>query len=355
MPSRHNKVPSLVHHKPTGQARVRIQGVDIYCGKWGSPLADEKYRRVVAEWLTTGKIPQPGSDPEPAVSVSELILGFWKHAEQHYVKNGRPTDEQHCLKSALKPLRELYGSTSVDEFGPMALKAVRKGFIGKGWCRTYINKSVSRIRLVFRWGVENELVSPITLQALEAVAGLKAGRTTAPDHTKRHPVPDEHIEAVRRVLRLQRPKDLMELQLLTGARPGELIGLTTAMIDRSGDVWVAAIGDHKTAHLGKSRILLFGPRAQLILRRYIDDRAKNKRLFPILRTSYGATVKKACVRAGVPIFTPHWLRHTAATRLREEHGIEVAQVMLGHSKLDMTQHYAAVNVDAAREVARKIG
>lgn len=148
----------------------------------GSPLADEKYRRVVAEWLTTGRVPQPGDYPEPAVSVSELIPAFWKHAERHYVKNGRPADEQHCFKSALKPIRELYGSTSVDEFGPMALKAVREEFIAKVWCRTYVNKSVSRIRPMFRWGVENELISPITLQALEAVAGLKAGRTKAPDH-----------------------------------------------------------------------------------------------------------------------------------------------------------------------------
>lgn len=90
---------------------------------------------------------------------------------------------------------------------------------------------------MFRWGVKDELVSPITLQALEAVAGLKAGRTKAPDHARRHAVPDEHIEIVRQGVR-QRTRDLIDLQLLTGARPGKLIGLTTAMIGRSEDVWV---------------------------------------------------------------------------------------------------------------------
>jgi site-specific recombinase XerD len=34
------------------------------------------------------------------------------------------------------------------------------------------------------------------------------------------------------------------------------------------------------------------------------------------------------------------LRHTFATRVRKEHGLEAAQVLLGHSKADTTQIYA---------------
>ena len=126
------------------------------------------------------------------------------------------------------------------------------------------------------------------------------------------------------------------------------------MIDRSGPVWVARMSDHKTAHHGKERLLFFGPKAQLILRRYLKDDPDCK-LFPIRRDSYGQTVRNACKRLKISVWTPHWLRHNAATRLREQYGLEVAQVMLGHAKADMTQLYAQKNIVLAKKVAAKVG
>ncbi|MFO0822508.1 MAG: site-specific integrase [Gemmataceae bacterium] len=52
---------------------------------------------------------------------------------------------------------------------------------------------------------------------------------------------------------------------------------------------------------------------------------------------------------------PNQLRHTFATRVRKEHGLEAAQVLLGHSKADVTQIYAAKNEELAATVAAKIG
>ncbi|MGD9858264.1 MAG: hypothetical protein AB7U20_25260 [Planctomycetaceae bacterium] len=174
------KAPKLQHHKASGRARVRIGGVDFYCGPWGTEAAEVEYRRILAEWMLTGRVPSRKSERSaPSISINELMLGFFNHAHRHYVKGGRPTAELDCFKSALKPLRELYGTLPVDEFGPLALKSVRERYVAKGWCRRYVNKSVSRVRLMFRWGVENELVRPDTLAALQAVMGLKAGRTAA--------------------------------------------------------------------------------------------------------------------------------------------------------------------------------
>ena len=36
-------IPSVVHHKPTGQARVRIAGKDFYLGRYGSKEARAAY------------------------------------------------------------------------------------------------------------------------------------------------------------------------------------------------------------------------------------------------------------------------------------------------------------------------
>jgi integrase len=52
---------------------------------------------------------------------------------------------------------------------------------------------------------------------------------------------------------------------------------------------------------------------------------------------------------------PYQLRHAFATRVRKEHGLEAAQVLLGHSRADVTQVYAERNEALATGVADKIG
>lgn len=52
---------------------------------------------------------------------------------------------------------------------------------------------------------------------------------------------------------------------------------------------------------------------------------------------------------------PNQLRHTYATKVRKAHGLEAAQVLLGHSRADVTQVYAERNQELAETVAAKIG
>jgi site-specific recombinase XerD len=52
---------------------------------------------------------------------------------------------------------------------------------------------------------------------------------------------------------------------------------------------------------------------------------------------------------------PYQLRHAFATRVRKEHGLEAAQVLLGHSRADVTQVYAERNEALAATVAAAIG
>lgn len=173
------------------------------------------------------------------------------------------------------------------------------------------------------------------------------------DYNPRRPVPQAAIDKVKAIVP-ERTADLIELQLLTGARSGELVSLTAGMIDRTGDIWIARLADHKTVHQGKERVLVFGPKAQAILRKYIvmDPR---RRLFTMNRKAYCAAINAACVKLNIPVWTPHWLRHNAASRLREEYGLDVAQCMLGHSTADMTQLYAHLNLTKAIEVAKDAG
>src|SRR5262249_8649884 len=59
---------------------------------------------------------------------------------------------------------------------------------------------------------------------------------------------------------------MVQLQRLTGMRPGEVIRMTTGAIDRAGELWVYRPGRHKTDYLGRGRSIYLGPKAQEILR-----------------------------------------------------------------------------------------
>ena len=96
--SRPVRVPAYRKHRPSGQAVVTLTGCgnrlrDIYLGPHGSPESHREYARVIAEW--TGTVAGPAaSDPRgDALSVNELLLKFWGHAQGYYVKNGQPTSE----------------------------------------------------------------------------------------------------------------------------------------------------------------------------------------------------------------------------------------------------------------------
>lgn len=52
---------------------------------------------------------------------------------------------------------------------------------------------------------------------------------------------------------------------------------------------------------------------------------------------------------------PNQLRHTFATRVRKTHGLEAAQVLLGHTRADVTQVYAERNEALAAQVVARIG
>ena len=45
-------IPSYAHHRPSGQARVRIDGRDHYLGPYGSEESKAEYEKIVRKLLT---------------------------------------------------------------------------------------------------------------------------------------------------------------------------------------------------------------------------------------------------------------------------------------------------------------
>src|SRR5690606_29569001 len=101
------RVPALVHHKPSNRARVRLGGRDVWLGSWGAPDVEERYRRVVAEWLAHGSFSTGTQGPQAdSPIVKRLILDYWRHAKRYYCKNGKPTSQVVLIKGVLRLLRE---------------------------------------------------------------------------------------------------------------------------------------------------------------------------------------------------------------------------------------------------------
>lgn len=349
------KPPSYCLHKATGQGYVRIKGVDHYCGKHGTPESMTEYARLIAEHaagavLTSDKIASGAAK----ITVGEIVVGYLTFAKSYYRKNGKITDEVGCIRSAVRPLLKLYENTLAAEFGPLKLEATRQAMVDSGtMCRRFINFSVGRIRRMFRWAVSKELVKPEILLGLQSLAPLLEGRTKAKDYAPRRPIPKAIVNKVKKLVP-KRTADMIDIWMLTGARPGELCMLTGGMIKRERGVWTAKLPSHKMTHKGKERTLVFGPQAQKILKRYmVDD--PDERLFKIQRATASASIKAACDQLGIERFTAHWLRHTAGTRVRKDYGLDATQATLGHANASTSEIYAEVDLAKAKRVARKSG
>ncbi|MCX5660269.1 MAG: tyrosine-type recombinase/integrase [Planctomycetota bacterium] len=270
------KIPSYRLHKRSGQAVVTLGGRDFYLGTHGSPESRRHYDRAIAEWMIGGRaLPVAPAD----LTIAELLARFWQHVETFYRHaDGSPTSEVKNFRRALRPLRHLYDDDRAAEFTPRKLKAVRHRMIEMGWCRSSINKNVGRIVLAIRWAVAQELVAPTIHQALEAVEPLKRGRSAAKELPPVKPVPMAHVNAIRPYLSRQL-RALIDLQLLTGARSGELMPMRMKDLDTTGKIWLYRPDAHKTAHLGHARTIYIGPAAQEIIRGFMEGRATDRPLF----------------------------------------------------------------------------
>jgi integrase len=164
----------------------------------------------------------------------------------------------------LSPIRRLYGPSLAADFTPKSLKTLREEMIRLGWTRRSINKHVHRAKGIFKWGGENLGLPGTVYQNLRTVAPLRAGRTDAKEGHGVRPVPDADVQAVRPLVSRQ-VRTMIDLQLLTGARPGEVCIMRTCDVNRNGRVWTYTPSSHKTQHHGHERVIRLGPQAQRLV------------------------------------------------------------------------------------------
>jgi len=419
VPATHD--PAVVAEPPLSTSAARPEKVRVVTRRCqpeeepqGRP-APGLVRVAPATAGATGDAPPAGIAyaPPAGLTVMGLIRLYWEHVVVYYRRpDGTESAEVDAVRQAVKPLARLFSNFPAGAIGPRRFKAVRDAMVAQGWCRATVNQQAGRVKRMYKWAVENELVAPGVYHGLQAVTGLKLGRTPAPEGEPVKPVPKELIDATLPRVSAQ-VAAMIRVQLLTGMRPGEVVIMRTADVaDRDGAVWAYKPTHHKTAHHGQKRTVFIGPQAQAVIKPYLDDAAPERFLFSAAdadrarrakqhaerttpkgegnrpgtnrkrrptrkpgdryRTdSYRHAISAGCAAAfpvppgvtGVDAerwrkqhhWHPHQLRHNAATELRKAFGIDVAQTILGHRSLQVTEVYAERDMAAAARVMGEVG
>lgn len=389
------KIPQRKVHKPSGNDRCRYRNKEYWFGKHGSEESDRRYKAWVAELLAGN--PEPPTDLG-SVTVDELAFRFLNYAKRKY-SYGEYTN----IKQALRVTLKLHGDTACNRFGPRALIEVRQRMIEADWPRNRINEQVGRVRRMFRWGVSQEMVRVHVSLALRELLPLRRGEV--PGLRESEPVRPAKPEQVAAVLTELTPMlaDMVRLHSLTGMRPGELFIMRPVDIDQTDAIWVYRPHQHKNKHRGQPLAYALGPQAQALLRPYLRiginaylfqpaltvaqrraqraaartskrtpsqvkkmataarthrkyrDHYTTDTFLQALRRAFRRLAGDDKAKLAALYFSPNQLRHTKATAVRAEHGIEAARIALGHRSITTTQIYAEADLGKAKEIARQCG
>ncbi|MCA9292216.1 MAG: site-specific integrase [Phycisphaerales bacterium] len=407
-----------------GSAGVNFAGTRITLGPWDheqhcpSPLASLTYAHLLAAWEAKGRKPLPGEaieaireraraelnggssrKREPSKTVGDLIDEYVRLKSEDQRHAVTPST-QRTIRHHLIWFQERYGAMPAETFGIAHLEESQQILIAQQRCnyRT-INLRIRTLIAAYKRGVQLGWVEPTQIVALTAITHLSVrSKGVKPRYVasrKWNGVPDDIFEATLKHVQLPMVRDMLRLLRLTGMRCGELCAMTLSEVDMSGDVWVYMPTEHKTAHKGKERPIVLGPRAQTILQQYMHtdlkrplfspreameafwaERRANRKWHPSTNkardarfreepkhrlgkqwssAAIGRAVTRACERAKVDHWSPHRLRHAYINDIRREFGEEVAQKLVGHASAEMTRQYGDADLRAMAEAARKVG
>jgi integrase len=366
------RIPKLCLHRSTGRGYVtdpHTRKEHYFRAPHGTAECAVEYQVWVARFAAGRGTAVPPATPAESVTVARLVADYLAFAQGYYRKHDKRTTEVLTLRQALAPLRDLFGDRRAVTVGPSDLKAVRQAMLSKGWAREHVNEQVGRVRRCFRWGVEMELVPGTVLLALDAVAPLKKGRTTARETVKVPPVDRERVWATLPHLSpLFRALVLMHWH--SGCRAEDAVILRPCDLGpvEPDGLRLYTPSAHKMEHLGGSHeVWLNGP-AQEALAPLLAVTAPDGWVFPsrgrgrnwryrghVTVSGYRQALEAACRAADVPHFYPLSIRHSFLTAARERFSLDAAQAAGGHKHADTTALYAKVSRDLARKVAREMG
>ena len=393
----------------SGQGFVRIGDRNFYLGKYGSPESLARYAILIAEYQANQlrlpedfdvrdideraglllskevELPPEHLEKKP-ILLLHLTAAYREHAKVAYEKS---KSELRRILLLCDELDEQDGSMHADEYGPRALQKQRQRWVDSGKARRYCNRLTNLVIRMYRWSVSQELVTENAWSRLRSLDALRIGQTKAKETKAIQPV---SLDVVRATIKELPPilRAMIRVHVATGMRPSELCNMRPCDIDRTGVEWMYRPELHKNKNKGKGRAIPILGDAREAITDYLNRDAKSCCFSPMesvswqqatkrserkskvqpsqasrakdnpevqpgdryTQDSYRRAVARACKRAQVAQWHPYQLRHLNLTEIRDVLGVEHAQAMGGHSRIDMTEVYAQQSERRAIEAAR---
>jgi len=377
MPRKKKWPPPVYLHKPSGQARVRIDGRDHYLGPYGSEAAD----RAFADLLLRYRSGPPSEQVRTgSLTVAEVCARWTAEVAPTVGERGR---ERQAFARALTVVIRTCGPEPAAGFDVAALERVREAMVSGSWrspaerkehgrryqttwCRNVVNRMIVRVKTVWRWAERKKLVPPGSWEHLRTLRALDATDRTARRTQPVRPVEWEELERVIEQVRRAEVRAMLLLQWYTGMRSGEVRLMRVGDVDASNETWTYRPVRHKNDWRGEGheRVVPLGPEARKVIAPWLARRQPVDWVFPSPRRpgqpytsmTYAQAARRAGQRAGVPGFHPYRLRHSAKRRITRELGLDAARAVLGQKSVETTARYASeADLKAATEAARKCG
>lgn len=366
--SARKRLPKLCRHKASGQGYVtdpRV-GQEVYLGLWGAPETVTAYDRWCRDYLAAGGKAEPPPAPRPParVSLGQLFERHLDFAEREYVKHGAETSEVRNFRMAARAVLAVCDpGGAAEDFGTADFKRVRESVAAR-LSRGSVNGLMSRVRRVWAWAVEEQLLPAPCWHALLSVRRARKGRG-GKERPAVVPVAWGVVQAT-----LPRLREAHRAVVLLGwhgaMRPGEVVRMLAGEVDTSREPWLYRPGSWKTDRYEglRPREVFLGPRARDVLRPWLARCRRPED--PVFRGRFpGTHLSATTVRDAVRLACmeepeiEHWsanrLRHAQATEVRKRYGLEAAQVILGHAKADVSQVYAQRDRELAARVIEDLG
>lgn len=401
-----SKTPTLRYHKQTKRYYIFGGGKRVYLG--GHKGTAAKRRLEIIACMIEGTPPTVAfASASGGTTLARALTEFRKWAPTHYTDNRAIARFDAVIAAAIAA----HGETPADQFDGQGVEDVRTVLTSRKpeLSRGYINCLIRALKTAFAWMKRRKIVCANTLAEVRQVKALMAGdggRETTPIP----PVEDWVVEATRRECSCT-IRAMIDLQRLTGMRPGELCRMrrcdvstsmaevlpipgqrrTIKAVEAEGvPIWRYVPSKHKNLHRGKMRIVPIGPDAQKVLLPFLErapedyifrpsddlSPARHKALCAgpcyNVRAYHNAIVravgranrlrKEAAEKGLVPLFvrvpswSPNQLRHAALEDTADRIDAEHAAAIGGHSaSMRALDSYVQATIRKAASAAAKVG
>ena len=221
---------------------------------------------------------------------------------------------------------------------PITARAVERWANRPSWCSTTQNDVMGMVTTLCRWAVETGKMERNPVEGIRRPHQASRGREAVMTEDAHHRL----VAVVKGDW-----QEFLELLWETGARPGEITGLTAEDVAPALDAKILVLGKHKTMKkTGKERLIILTDKAVGILRQMVAKHPSGL-LFPnkqgkrFTPNALAGRMRTLCRRAGVKAIA-YGYRHTFATdALASGVSDSVVASLLGHSNTNMVhRHYS---------------